>query len=75
MIPTLLIFDKWRKGRCTVPLNSFGYWTLNKYYYYYYYYLLLLLFIIIIIMPAVNVVYYSLDDFPSRVGLLINGYR
>ena len=20
------------------PLNSFGYWTLNKYYYYYYYY-------------------------------------
>ena len=21
------------------PLNSFGYWTLNKYYYYYYYYL------------------------------------
>ena len=23
------------------PLNSFGYWTLNKYYYYYYYYLLL----------------------------------
>ena len=22
------------------PLNSFGYWTLNKYYYYYYYYYL-----------------------------------
>ena len=22
------------------PLNSFGYWTLNKYYYYYYYYLI-----------------------------------
>ena len=22
------------------PLNSFGYWTLNKYYYYYYYYVI-----------------------------------
>ena len=31
------------------PLNSFGYWTLNKYYYYYYYYLEVLCKLILII--------------------------
>ena len=38
------IYIKWKSCGSIInlsPLNSFGYWTLNKYYYYYYYYKLI----------------------------------
>ena len=42
------------------PLNSFGYWTLNKYYYYYYYQSLFMTFIIfsqVVVASLIDTVY------------------